>query len=575
MRCRRDERGAVVPFVAVMLTLLIAMAAFAVDLGMQRVVRRDMQALADVVALDLSRLVNGRTAAQIEAGYNGFPTIATELGRSVARNGDTLGDPPDVTYKLVHLDAATGLLETSGGTIRAYSGTEVPDAVWVRAEGSVDFAFATGSGGAVRTAVAQPSPSACFRLGSYAAGVSTEDATLLNTLLTGLLGTSVDLSLASYQALAGADVGVLDLVDVDSLNVGTFDELMALDGLTVAELLTATATALQNDGGDAVAVSALQSIALNALGPTTVGFADLLSIATGDTAALGASLNVLDLLTAAAFAANGSHVLAMPGLGLLLPSLGTVSSSTLTVGNQPTVACGAEGEAEAHSAQASAAVSGTLVDIPPIDLGIAQFTARTTVTTSLVLAGAEGLLTDIVCGDATAVTNAEGIDVQVSSALASSVSLTASIRVTATVDLGLVKVAVDVAAPTTTSSGTSAVPATTVQFRHPPDDYEIAKTFGSGVVLESLTTPTADPETAVEVTSLLGVTTAAKLSDYPTVQAAVNTVLATATVAANGTVGELNTALAGPLAKLAGARIAGADLFAVPRPSCGDVALRG
>ncbi len=574
MRRRPDERGAVVPFVAVTLALLIAMAAFAVDLGMQRVVRRDMQALADVVALDLSRLVNGRTAAQIEAGYNGFPTIATELARSVARNGDTLGDPPVVTYKLVHLDAATGLLETSGGAIKAYSGTEVPDAVWVQAEGSVDFAFATGSGGAVRTAVGQPSPSACFRLGSYAAGVNTEDATLLNTLLTGLLGTSVNLSLASYQALAASGVSVEDLVGVDSLAVGTFDELMALDGLTVANLLTATATALQNNGGDAVAVSALQAVAVNAIGPTTIGFADLLSIATGDSAALGASLDVLDLLTAAAFAANGSHVLAMPGLGLLLPSLGTVSSSTLTVGNQPTLACGAEGEAEAQSAQASAAVTGTLVDIP-VDLLLAQFTARTTVTTGLVLAGAEGLLTDIVCGDATAVTNAEGIDVQVSSALASSVSLTASVRVTATVDVGLVKVKVDVITPTTTSSGPSAVPATTVQFRHPPDDYEIAKTFGSGVVLASLTTPTADPDAAVEVTSLLGVTTAAKLSDYPTVQAAVNTVLATATVAANVTVGQLNTALAGPLAKLAGARIAGADLFAVPRPSCGDVALRG
>ncbi len=574
MRRRRDDGGAVVPFVAVMLTLLIAMAAFAVDLGMQRVVRRDMQALADVVALDLSRLVNGRTAAQIEAGYNGFPTIAAELARSVARNGDTLGDPPTVTYKLAHLDAATGLLETSGSGIKAYSGTEVPDAVWVRAEGSVDFAFATGSGGAVRTAVAQPSPSACFRLGSYAAGVRTEDATLLNTLLTGLLGTSVDLSLVSYQALAAAGVSVADLVDVDSLAVGSFDELMALDGLTVANLLTATATALQNNGGDAVAVSALQAVAVNAIGPTTIGFADLLSMATGDSAALGASLNVLDLLTAAAFAANGSHVLAMPGLGLLLPSLGTVSSSTLTVGNQPTLACGAEGVAQAQSTQVSAAVSGTLADIS-VDLLLAEFTARTTVTTGLVLAGAQGLLADIVCGDATAITNAEGIDVQVSSALASSVSLTASIRVTATVDLGLVKVKVDVTTPTTTSKGPGTVPPTTVQFRHPPDDYDTAKTLGTGVVLDSLATPAADPDAVVEVTTLAGVTATAKLSAYPTIQAAVNTVLAAATVAANVTVGQLNTALAGPLARLAGARIAGADVFAVPRPSCGDVALRG
>ena len=47
---RRDERGAVVPMVAIMLTVLMISAAFAVDLGKQRVVRQDMQALADVVA---------------------------------------------------------------------------------------------------------------------------------------------------------------------------------------------------------------------------------------------------------------------------------------------------------------------------------------------------------------------------------------------------------------------------------------------------------------------------------------------------------------------------------------------
>lgn len=573
MRRRQEERGAIVPLVAVSLTLLIAMAAFAVDLGMQRVVRRDVQALADVVALDLSRLVNGRTAAQIEAGYNGFPTISTELARSVARNGDTLGDPPVVTYKLVHLDAATGTLETSGGAVRALAGAEVPDAVWVEARGSVDFAFATGSGGAVRTAVAQPDPSACFRLGSYAAGVNTQDATLLNALLTSLLGTSVNLTLASYQALAGAGVGVLDLVDVDSLGVGTFDELMALDGLTVAGVVTAAATALQNNGGDAVAVSALQSIALHAIGPTTIGFADLLSIATGDTAALGASLNVLDLVTAAAFAANGSHVITAPSIGLLLPSLGTASTSTLTIGNAPTTACGSKGIAKAQTGQAAVALGGTLVDLP-VDVGLIALTAKTTVTANLMLATAEGLLTDIICGDATAATNAEGIDVRISSAVASNVSLTASIRVTATVDVGLAKVKVDVTTPVTASSGPSTVPATTVPFRHPPDAYGTAKTFGSGVLLSSLATPTADPDAAVEVT-LLGVTSSAKLSDYPIVQAAVNTVLGTAAIAANVTVGELNSALAGPLAKLLGARIAGADLFAIPRPTCEDVALRG
>ena len=56
MRRRRDERGAIIPMMAMLLVVLIPSTAIAVDLGMQRVVRRDMQALADVVALAVAAL---------------------------------------------------------------------------------------------------------------------------------------------------------------------------------------------------------------------------------------------------------------------------------------------------------------------------------------------------------------------------------------------------------------------------------------------------------------------------------------------------------------------------------------
>ena len=126
-RRMRDERGAIIPMVALLLVVLVPSSAMAVDLGMQRVVRRDMQTLADVIALDVVRLVDGRTASQIQAGYNGLPTLANALTRSVARNDDdVLGDPPTVTVKLAHIDTATGLLDKSGGVTREVSGTEVP-----------------------------------------------------------------------------------------------------------------------------------------------------------------------------------------------------------------------------------------------------------------------------------------------------------------------------------------------------------------------------------------------------------------------------------------------------------------
>ena len=105
-------RGAIIPMMAMLLVVLIPSTAIAVDLGMQRVVRRDMQALADVVALDLVRLVDGRNAAQINSGYHGHATLSVALVRSVARNQDVLGDSPQVTVKLAFMDPTTHRLET-------------------------------------------------------------------------------------------------------------------------------------------------------------------------------------------------------------------------------------------------------------------------------------------------------------------------------------------------------------------------------------------------------------------------------------------------------------------------------
>ncbi len=79
--CRkRDERGTTIVLVAIVSIVLVTIAAFAVDLGMQRVARRDMQALADAVALDLARLVDGRTAQQIVAGSGTARPIETAKG---------------------------------------------------------------------------------------------------------------------------------------------------------------------------------------------------------------------------------------------------------------------------------------------------------------------------------------------------------------------------------------------------------------------------------------------------------------------------------------------------------------
>ncbi len=575
---QRDERGAIIPAVALLLVVLIPSSAMAVDLGMQRVVRRDMQTLADVVALDVVRLVDGRTASQILAGYNGQPTLASAVARSVARNDDdVLGDVPTVTAKLVHIDTATGLLDRdSGGAVRVVAGTEVPNAVEITALGSVDFAFVPSSGSALRTAVAVPAPSACFRLGSFAVGVDTAQANLLNQLLPGLLNTSsVSGTLVGYQGLAAANVSLLDLVGVSGLGVGTPDELLKLDGLTLGQFYAALATVLQYQGGPTASLTLLQFLSTHVNVIQTIAIKDLLGISTADSAALAANFSILDLVTGAAYLANGSNTLLIPGLSATVPVLNAGATFSLKVGEAPKLACGGVGKAKASTGQVDLDLSGTLADLN-LPLLVATATVRTTVSSRVFLAGAEGILTNIVCGDATLSTNAEGIDVQVTSGLVSNLTVTANLQITATVNLGaLGTVTVDLAVPTSAVSNGNMTTGT-VSFRHPPDAYGTAKRHGSSVLVPTITTPGVPVGATVKLKPLIGPQVTVAASTIPGLTAALSTVISTATASVNsGLVAQLNSNLAPLLANQLGITLGGADVFALARPSCRDPQLAG
>lgn len=574
-RRARDQRGAILPMVALLLAVLVPSSAIAVDLGMQRVVRRDMQALADVVALDTVRLLDGRTAAQIQVGYGGQPTLANAVQRSVARNADTvLGHEPVVSATLVHLNTATGELDRlSGGVVREVTGSEVPNAVQITARGAVDFAFAPGSGVAVRGAVATAASSACFRIGSYAVGVDTDQAEFLNALLPALLNTTaINGTLAGYQGLAATNVTLLDLVGVPSLGVGTPDELLALEGITLNEFYAAVATVLQRNGGPAVALTLLQTLSTNANLTETIAIADLLGITTAGAAALAAGFNVLDLVTGAAYLANGDNTLLVPGLAVALPVLNTGAQVSLKVMETPRPACGEVG-AKASTGQIDLTVNGTLADMN-LNLLLGQFHVSTAVQTHILLAAAEGELTNIVCGAATLPATAEGIDVQVSSGLVSTVTVSAPIRITATLVIPLVgTVEVDLTV-TATLGTTNGMSPGTVSFRHPPDAYGAAKRFGSAAVLPSFATPSLPVGVKVKLTTILG-TTQVDLS-------AISGLLGALTSVVGSAVGTLNSALVpqlnGLLSTLTdglGVSLGGADVFAMPRPTCADSKLVG
>jgi hypothetical protein len=498
---------------------------------------------------------------------------------------------------------------------REATGTQVPTAVEVTAQGGVDFAFAPGRGGAVRVAVAVPSPSACFRLGSYVVGLDLQDADLLNTVLPGLLNSSTfSATLVGYQGLAAAEIDLLDLVGVSGLGVATPDELLALDGLTLGQFYAAMASALQANGGDTASVTLLQTLSSTANLTSQIAVRDLLDIETGNTAALAASLNVLDLVVGAAYAANGSSSLAVPGLAVQMPGLTSLTSS-LTVGEPPRLACGSVGRARARTGQVGLTVAGNLTDVTSdlngprsltaalgplgaslgglltgISNGVVTggpMTARTHVTSELGLARAEGLLTGIVCGDATSTGNAEGIDVAVSASAVSTFTTDVAVAITGSLTLRittLLGVNVDIATITvdhtafnsaSTSQGTTP---TTVSFRHPEDEYGVAKSFGSGIVVGGVSPPTVSGNTKVYIDFVPGYGHDGDInvSGVSGLAGALNALIANATSTVNTQViAPLNSVVVPQLQEQIGARVGGADVFALPRPSCNDPRLAG
>lgn len=406
----RDERGATALLVAVVGSLvLLLIAAFAVDLGMQRSGRRDMQALADMVALDMGRLIDGRTRAEIEAGGGGEPSATEQLGWSVSNNDDhTIGDQPSVTAYWVELAEDGSFPEVGGIPVQVAAG-EVPTGVVVRASTDVSFAFAgvTGlvSGDVERTAVAHAEESACFSIGSYAARLDTSSSALLNAILEGILGGGIDLDALSYQGLVDANVSLLDIAAV--LGVGTVEELLSAD-IAASALLIAAADVLQADG--TTNANVLNLVAAQ-LGGITLRLGDLVSAEPGTGAAETVTINALDLLAGTVLVANGTNALSIPALTTNLPLSGTGLTTSLSLIEKARTRCGKRG-GTADTAQVSLSVAGDLVSSEtvlglPVD-GRAKIAAN--------VGSARGTLTDIVCGSETA-TDPSGEDVRVTSGL--------------------------------------------------------------------------------------------------------------------------------------------------------------
>ncbi len=537
---RPDDRGAVAVFLAVTVALIVGIGTLAVDLGMQRVVRRDMQALADVAALDLARELDGRTISELAPELDrSDPSSA--LSSVLAGNDTTLGSDPVVTV------------------------------TWGAWQGGM-FVADVDPPSAVRVVAA------CHRLGSFAVVLEDEGSAVLSSL-NDLLG--LDLSLVAYDGLASAPVRLADIAA--DPRIGTPQQLLGAS-VSVSDLVAATAAVLARQDPDAfsVAITALDAVAGVAGGLGTTRLGDALSIAPTDSAALEADLSVLDVVSGALLAANGRSALSIPNLQAGVAGIGNHFDGSIDVINAASLACGRPHslEARATNRQLAGDLDVEFVNLPSLNLNVGPIkgtvqTGKGTGTIHVALGNATSTLVDpppVECGTGTQ-EDPTSFTVALDTGLAE-YWVEALVEVEGSLKIGGLKAEVQLEVRLRLATGGSAGAPVPVPLTVPENDTVPVRT-GQQMGLLGSVVPTVSIESSS--VSVLGGTVG--VGDLGLLEDAVVAALTTGNnnfldktlrpLAAN-----VDEELLGPATRLLGIRVGGADVFAVGA-TCNAPALRG
>ncbi|WP_080404974.1 pilus assembly protein TadG-related protein [Burkholderia ubonensis] len=358
----RGQRGAV-SVLATVWVLVALVTLGAIDIGNLFFQRRDLQRIADLSALAAVQSLDpsdtscgaANTAALNNARAN--ETSNTVTTGAPARGQDQVAatcgrwDPQVYAGRPAYFaPAASGMTQLNATQVT------VTHTMRYSFLGVVSM-LGAGPGTMSATATARASAIDTFSISATLASV---DPVWLNGILSALLGTSVSLTLADYQALAGANIKLLGIST--ALGAGTVNGLVDLS-VTVPTLignLSAYVGALQAGGGNGpgyvaqlqAASTALGKLAGASVGNTTVVVANapnaLLNISLGNPqSGADAQVNLLDLLTTAAQVAayNKGHAVSLnTGVTLPLGASGfNVVSLQLQVLNPPSIAVGEAG----------------------------------------------------------------------------------------------------------------------------------------------------------------------------------------------------------------------------------------
>ena len=325
-----EQRGAISILAGMSLIFVVASAALTVDIGQASWKKRDLQKMVDVVSLDAVRALGDRKDSVIDA-YTKAVQFAQE---SATRNGfdyanTALGN--SLTVEIGTADSATKAF-----TVVGPSSYTQANAVRITATSRSDNRFMPGNIAITTQAVSMVDPLATFMIGSKLVSLDSTTSPLLNQVLKGMLGSSVNLTAVGYNGLASGSV-TLGAVWTQ-LGLGTTDQIMNTQ-VNYRNFLNAAATVLNNKGDPSslTAASYLGTLSGQVDTSKQFKFGDMLNVVTGDPGnAATATMDVLQLVGMTV--ANGTNLLSMT-----LPiTISGVTATTMKLGviEKPKIATG-------------------------------------------------------------------------------------------------------------------------------------------------------------------------------------------------------------------------------------------
>ena len=246
---RRDRRGGVAVITAMSLTMVLALAALAVDTGWIYLQSRRLQGVADLAAMSAANDI-GR--AQLAANA------------TVAANGDNWRTPPQATLTLGRYTADAAIPVKQRFQPNALD----PDAVRVSVSSEAELFFGAALLGRPSVPIRREATAARADLASFSIGsrLASLHGGVVNALLGDLTGSQVNLSVMDYDALADADVSLFSYLDAVSTRLHltglTYDQVLQTD-LSTGQALQALADVLSAKG-DTKAASATRTLAISA-----------------------------------------------------------------------------------------------------------------------------------------------------------------------------------------------------------------------------------------------------------------------------------------------------------------------